>query len=209
VIPAAGCGGRDLTVLVFARQRGRTRESPHVLVFRVINEAARNLDSRRGCDESLSPARLPVSRTPWVAPSRGVTTHLRAVRELFTAQRSSRWLNRNEVAKLFACASFGRLNSGRSRLTLHRCSVVRPGPRAPCMRSWGLRDAPCGTSRIVDPSRSERIGAGGAFTGNRAVLWHPQSRTRHRLAGSSRTAACAPSIARSRGARLACFTWLA
>ena len=46
VIPAAGCEGRDLIVLVVARRRGRTRESPHVLVFRVINEAARNLDSR-------------------------------------------------------------------------------------------------------------------------------------------------------------------
>src|SRR3954469_3019955 len=28
------------------KRRGRTRESPHVLVFRVFYEAARNLDSR-------------------------------------------------------------------------------------------------------------------------------------------------------------------
>jgi hypothetical protein len=43
-----------------------------------------------------------------VARSRRVTTHLRAVWELLVTPRSSRWLSHEEVALLFACASFGR-----------------------------------------------------------------------------------------------------
>jgi hypothetical protein len=131
------------------------------------------------------------------------------VRELFTAQRSSRWLNRKELALLFAGASFGRPHS---RPIVSPCIAAPrslPDPRAPCMRSRGVREASCGASRIADPSRFDRSRSWWSLDRLAAILWHPQSRTRHRLAGSSRTAACAPSFARSRETRLACFTWLA
>jgi hypothetical protein len=87
-----------------------------------------------------------------VVRSRRTTTHLRAVWELLVARRSSRWLNHEEVALLFACASFGRFYVGEST-RMHRCTRSLPPPLAHGKRAWWARDGPRGPSRILDPRR--------------------------------------------------------
>jgi hypothetical protein len=87
-----------------------------------------------------------------VVRSRRTTTHLRAVWELLVARRSSRWLNHEEVALLFAGASFGRFHIGEST-RMHRCTRSLPPPLAHGKRAWWARDGPRGPSRILDPRR--------------------------------------------------------
>jgi len=69
-----------------------------------------------------------------VARSRRVTTHLRAVWELLVTPRSSRWLSHEEVALLFACASFGRS----LRRRIHPwASLLTVAPASTC--AWQAR----------------------------------------------------------------------
>jgi len=92
-----------------------------------------------------------------------MTTHPRAVWELFRARRSSRWLSFEEVAPLFASASFGRSYAGESTRE-HRCSRSLPPPLAHGKRAWWARDGPREPSRTLDPRRRARSVAGGALT---------------------------------------------
>jgi len=146
-------------------------------------------------DESPGSARLPIVVDLMTARSRRATTHLRAVWELPRAQRSSRWLNHGELALLFAGASFGRPYPGESPPRRTRSRVAPRSlhlhSRYACARG-GRVVALADHSGFLTPRASNSRSGWRSLDRHRAVLWHSLSRERHRLAGSSRTAATAP-----------------